>query len=107
MMLLALVLGLRLGDLRAAKAEFDRNQAELVSLEVRAGDSDRIETLRRRQATLAEQIRSVDSHWLAGVAAAIAVLFANSIAVTYFIGTNRWCKEVVDAYSLDRGYVVE
>ena len=107
MMLLALVLGLRLGDLHAAKGEFDRNQAELASLEVRSGDAARIETLRQRQAVLAEQIRSVDPHWLSGVAAAIAVLFANSIAVTYFIGTNRWCKEVVDAYSLDRTYVAE
>jgi hypothetical protein len=106
-MILAAVLGLRLGDLRAAKAEFDRNQGELASLEVRSGDAGRIDVLRQRQAALAEQIRSVDSHWLVGVGAAIAVLFANSIAVTYFIGTNRWCKEVVDAYSLDRAYVVE
>jgi hypothetical protein len=107
MMILAAVLGLRLGDLRAAKAEFDRNQAELASLEVRSGETGTIESLRERQTVLAEQIRSVDPHWLTGVAAAIAVLFANSIAVTYFIGTNRWCKEVVDAYSLDRAYVVE
>jgi hypothetical protein len=107
MMLLALVLGLRLGDLRATKTEFDRNQAELASLETRSGDPDRIEPLRQRQQALAEQIRSVDPHWLSGVAAAIAVLFGNSIVVTYFIGTNRWCKEVVDAYSLDRAYVAQ
>jgi hypothetical protein len=107
MMLLAAVLGLRLGDLRAAKAEFDRNQAELASLEARSGDHGKIEALRQRQMVLAEQIRSVDPHWLSGVAAAIAVLLANSIVVTYFIGTNRWCKEVVDAYSLGRGYVAE
>lgn len=107
MMLLAAVLGLRLGDLRAAKAEFDRNQVELVSLEVRSGDPGRIDALRQRQIDLAEQIRSVDPHWLSGVAAAIAVLLANSIVVTYFIGTNRWCKEVVDAYSLDRGYAAQ
>jgi hypothetical protein len=107
MMLLAAGLGLRLGDLRAAKLEFDRNQAELASLEARSGDPDRVDELRERQSVLAEQIRSVDPHWLSGVAAAIAVLLANSIVVTYFIGTNRWCKEVVDAYSLDRAYVAE
>jgi hypothetical protein len=107
MMLLAAGLGLRLGDLRAAKVEFDRNQAKLASLEARSGDAGQIEALRQRQIVLAEQIRSVDPHWLSGVAAAIAVLLANSIVVTYFIGTNRWCKEVVDAYSLDRVYVAE
>ena len=41
-------------------------------------------------------------HRLIGVAAAMVVVLVNSIAVTYFIGTSRWCKEVVDTYSLDR-----
>jgi len=40
-------------------------------------------------------------HRLSGVAAALAVVFADSVVVTYFIGTSRWCKEVVQAYSLD------
>jgi hypothetical protein len=40
-------------------------------------------------------------HRLTGVAAALAVVFVESIIVTYFIGTSRWCKEVVDAYRLD------
>jgi hypothetical protein len=29
----------------------------------------------------------------------------NSISVTYFIGTGRWCKEVVERYALDRSFV--
>lgn len=40
-------------------------------------------------------------HMLAGTATALAVVFVQSIAVTYFIGTSRWCKEVTEAYSLD------
>jgi hypothetical protein len=40
-------------------------------------------------------------HRRAGVAAAIVVVLANSLSVTYFIGTSRWCKEVVASYSLD------
>ena len=44
-------------------------------------------------------------HRLSGVLAALAVVLVNSMAVTYFIGTGRWCKEVVDAYGLDAGYV--
>ena len=39
-------------------------------------------------------------HMLTGVAAALAVVLVESIAVTYFIGTSRWCKEVTETYRL-------
>ncbi|RIK79411.1 MAG: hypothetical protein DCC67_10585 [Planctomycetota bacterium] len=39
-------------------------------------------------------------HMLTGVAAALAVVLVESIAVTYFVGTSRWCKEVTEAYRL-------
>lgn len=42
-------------------------------------------------------------HMLVGVAAALAVVFVESIIVTYFIGTGRWCKEVTETYQLPRG----
>jgi hypothetical protein len=44
-------------------------------------------------------------HMMFGVGMALAVVLINSIVVTYFIGTGRWCKEVVEAYSLDRRFV--
>jgi hypothetical protein len=40
-------------------------------------------------------------HRLTGVAAALAVVLVESIVVTYFIGTSRWCREVVETYQLD------
>ena len=40
-------------------------------------------------------------HRLTGIAAALAVVLVESVIVTYFIGTSRWCKEVVETYSLD------
>jgi hypothetical protein len=40
-------------------------------------------------------------HKMAGLASALIVVLVNSIVVTYFVGTGRWCKEVVDTYSLD------
>jgi hypothetical protein len=40
-------------------------------------------------------------HRLTGLAAALGVVFVESIVVTYFIGTSRWCKEVVETYRLD------
>jgi hypothetical protein len=40
-------------------------------------------------------------HRLTGMATALGVVFVESIIVTYFIGTSRWCKEVVETYKLD------
>ena len=45
-------------------------------------------------------------HRLTGIAAALGVVFVESIAVTYFIGTSRWCKEVVETYRFDPAPVV-
>jgi hypothetical protein len=44
-------------------------------------------------------------HRLLGIAAALAVVFVESVVVTYFIGTSRWCKEVAETYRLDRALV--
>lgn len=40
-------------------------------------------------------------HFMLGVAAALLTVLVNSISVTYFIGTTRWCREVVEEYGLD------
>ena len=40
-------------------------------------------------------------HRLSGMFTALVVLLVNSMAVTYFIGTNRWCREVVETYGLE------
>ncbi|HTQ40277.1 MAG TPA: hypothetical protein VMJ32_14725 [Pirellulales bacterium] len=40
-------------------------------------------------------------HRLLGMAAALAVVLVDSIVITYFIGTSRWCKEVVETYRLE------
>jgi hypothetical protein len=44
-------------------------------------------------------------HRLTGVATAMAVVLVNCICVTYFIGTSRWCKEVVETYRLDNQFI--
>lgn len=44
-------------------------------------------------------------HRLSGVLAALVVVLVNSLAVTYFIGTARWVREVVEAYGLDDGLI--
>jgi hypothetical protein len=49
----------------------------------------------------ADRLRWATVHRLIGVAAALAVVLVDSIVVTYFIGTSRWCKEVVETYELN------
>ena len=71
----ALMLGLSMGDLHA--------QPE-----------PSLETL--HQATL---------HRLTGLLAALGVVFVECVVVTYFIGTSRWCREVVETYRLEPGIV--
>jgi hypothetical protein len=41
------------------------------------------------------------AHFLLGVLAALVTVLVNSVSVTYFIGTTRWCREVVEEYGLD------
>jgi hypothetical protein len=48
-----------------------------------------------------ETLQSATWHRLTGLAAALAVVFVECIVVTYFIGTSRWCREVVDTYQFD------
>lgn len=44
-------------------------------------------------------------HRLSGVFAALMVVLVNSMVVTYFIGTGRWCREVVETYGLSAGLI--
>jgi hypothetical protein len=44
-------------------------------------------------------------HRLMGTAAALVVVLVDSIVITYFIGTSRWCKEVAETYQLDAEFV--
>jgi hypothetical protein len=46
-------------------------------------------------------------HRLTGIVAALVVVLVESVIVTYFIGTSRWCKEVVETYGLDPAPVRE
>jgi hypothetical protein len=45
-------------------------------------------------------------HRLAGIATGVVVLLVNSIVITYFVGTSRWCKEVVETYQLTPQHVI-
>jgi hypothetical protein len=49
--------------------------------------------------TAAQQAMFV--HRLSGMTGCLVALLVDSVAVTYFIGTSRWCREVCETYRLD------
>ena len=53
----------------------------------------------------ADAQRLATVHRLSGIAAGLCVLLVDSVVVTYFIGTSRWCKEVSETYRLDPSFV--
>jgi amino acid transporter len=63
--------------------------------------------LNARPAPTPETLQWATRHRLTGLAAALGVVFVQSIIVTYFIGTSRWCKEVVETYRLNPATAAE
>jgi uncharacterized integral membrane protein len=102
-----LLIGVTIGDFGTSSRAFQ--SAYHTYDQLADSSSDRV-TLDQSESQLeqaAKQLKDQRSaFWLhiwVGMGAALVTLLVNSIAVTYFIGTNRWCREVVDAFSLDQG----
>lgn len=100
-------LGLLIGDYNGAAATWRTALAEVRAIERTRPKRDDPQLLaardRQQQANVAmEPMRGrVRVHWLFGLASALVTVLVNSVTVTYFIGTSRWCKEVCEAYGLD------
>ena len=97
-MLLAitLILGLRVGDAN-----------DVLSLEQRAKEA--LDTGNKAQFAeyyerAQEHKAALNTHRLFAIGTAIFVLFVNSMSITYFVGTSRWCREVGETYALDRSF---
>ncbi|MCE9545481.1 MAG: hypothetical protein K8T25_08180, partial [Planctomycetia bacterium] len=94
MMSATIIVGLRLGDLKASLVE----RAHLMD---QVAKETATPAARQRLVELDSLWTWRGVHMLLGVGTALAIILVNSIAVTYFIGTGRWCREVVEAYALD------
>jgi hypothetical protein len=103
------VAGLWIGDFNATAADKRAAQQKLVEIDRQM----RIERL-RSSPELDEAKAAVNEadaafrgprsrmtlHMMLGSAAALMAILVNSITVTYFIGTSRWCKEVCETYGI-------
>lgn len=102
------VVGLIGGDFNAAAQGKREAQSRLFEAErhSQAGQGGPAAVEKAREAALHadEQFTRPRSmmtlHMLLGATAALAVLLVNSITITYFVGTSRWCKEVCETYHL-------
>ena len=118
-----IVLGLRIGDyngefaqqatvtesvkaldakIEQLKLERPRPRAEIEQLR------DQIqEELAASQATFAPIHNRAFVHMMFGIVASLVTLLVNSISITYFIGTSRWIREVVETYNFPKELIVE
>src|SRR5687768_2649286 len=106
-----LLLGLSSGDFgesvsrysNAVAADAVAAQSHMAGLDS-ATKPDRVRANAEREEAL-QKLRTMQERfrphkWL-GIAAALVTVLVNCISVTYFVGTSRWCREVVEAYGLD------
>lgn len=104
-------LGLTGGDYNAAAHAYYAQGQELAELRRQNASPQTIAAAN----ALHEELRakplqmrpSMTQHMLLGILAALMTLLACSVSITYFVGTSRWFKEVVDTYKLDRNFVTE
>ncbi len=110
LMIANFVIGLNAGNVndvskthRQASLELREANRNLLDAKSEAYKAIQLAATQARELHNAVKVRH-RLHFLLGVAAALFVVLVNSISVTYFIGTSRWCKEVVDTYGLDVNY---
>ena len=104
MIAVALVMGLSIRDLRPRLERHIELQQQLRQVD--ANDPAHAEL-----ATEFEKVKNTpvwaNVHRLFGLATVIIIMLVNSVAITYFVGTSRWVREVSDAYSLDMTLATE
>ncbi|MEX2187130.1 MAG: hypothetical protein WD875_10065 [Pirellulales bacterium] len=108
MLTVTMTVGLSLGDLQSTVRDYRHVAAKIAEAQRRYTDAtDELPELRAERNELAGPMQMAEWHRLLGIATALAVILVNSIVVTYFIGTGRWCREVCETYQLDPRFVDE
>jgi len=101
--------GLWVGDFNAAASDKRAAQARMIDLDrgnklARRPTSPEYEAARREVAAADERFQipreRMTLHMLLGAGGALVAILVNSITITYFVGTSRWCKEVCETYRL-------
>src|SRR5262245_28820234 len=101
-----IIVGLCLGDLGASSSRYESARQAAHELKLNASPTSNtviaaLEEKDRQLQSLGDMRRKFQPHIWLGIAAALVTVLVNCISVTYFIGTSRWCGDVVAAYRLD------
>ena len=102
------LLGLGIGDFNAAAQRYVTAAREHNSLPLMDNPPDRQKIAQEFSAAgeaFAAPRRNLTLHFYLGVASSLLAILVSSISVTYFIGTSRWCREVVETYRLSPEFV--
>lgn len=107
-------LGLSIGDYNRPWKEVIGLQEKLRELQLKPQSAE-TDTQRKELQdefdTLYEDLQPLRSrasnHKMFAIFTGIFTVLVNCIGVTYFIGTSRWCKEVVQTYSMSTSFVDE
>jgi len=96
--------GIWVGDLNGGAAKMQM-EASRLRLAREGGDEQQIAEAEESLVVAADALAPVKKrhgiHFLLGVLSALVCILVNGIAMTYFIGSSKWCAEVVDVYRLD------
>jgi hypothetical protein len=104
------IVGLSIGDFNGAAQKYREAFRRFEDARRdRAASNDRVSEVRQQLEQAELQVRGPRDrklvHFYLGLASSLLVILVNSITVTYFIGTSRWCKEVAETYQLSPSLV--
>ncbi len=101
------LLGLGIGDFNAAARYVSaaREQGSLPMKDVSPEQQKIMQEFTAAGKAFVAPRRNLTLHFYLGVASSLLAILVCSISVTYFIGTSRWCREVVETYRLSPQFV--
>ena len=103
------LLGLGIGDFNAAARRYVTARNEHLDLPKKDVSQEVhqkiVAEFKDAESAFVAPRRNLTFHFYLGVASSLLAILVCSISVTYFIGTSRWCKEVVDTYRLSPEFV--
>jgi hypothetical protein len=103
------LLGLGIGDFNASAQRYVAAAQEHSRLPAADASSEMRQKIVAEFAGAGEAFAAprqrLTFHFYLGVASSLLAILVCSISVTYFIGTSRWCREVVETYRLSPEFV--
>jgi len=103
------LVGLGIGDFNAAAERYVTAAREHKSLAVKDVSPEQQQKVVQEFTAAGEAFaaprQGLTLHFYLGVASSLLTILVCSISVTYFIGTGRWCREVVETYRLSPEFV--